>query len=133
MLASSSVSSSSSWGQRAHRADRSCSARIGDDGAAAGSGSLTGDLGCRGLSTDALFLLTSARIPAALIALLVGIMLAQLAGIVSPIPQIALGLHLPDLVVPSADEITQGTLQVVIPQIPHTLSNAIIVTALVSH
>jgi SulP family sulfate permease len=42
------------------------------------------------------------------------------------------GLHLPQLVVPSWTQIVHGTQNAVLPQIPLTLTNAIIVTAAVS-
>ena len=47
-------------------------------------------------------------------------------------PHLDFGLHLPRLVVPSWTQIVHGTQNAVLPQIPLTLTNAIIVTAAVS-
>src|SRR5262249_50833498 len=72
------------------------------------------------------------RVPAALAALGVGIGLAQLSGTGAPWPHLTLGLHLPALVWPSGEEVAQGIKLAVIPQIPLTLTNAVIVTAAVT-
>lgn len=72
------------------------------------------------------------RLPGALIALGVGVAIGQMAGLAPPVPELSLGLHLPAIVVPSWQEIVQGTQAAVLPQIPLTLTNAIIVTAIVS-
>ena len=68
------------------------------------------------------------RSPVALVAVLVG----QILGIAPPLPVLEFGLHLPHLVVPTWTQIFHGTEYAVLPQIPLTLTNAIIVTAAVS-
>jgi sulfate permease, SulP family len=72
------------------------------------------------------------RSPAALAAVLVGIGVGQMLGISRPFPALDFGLHLPPLVVPTWAQILHGTEYAVLPQIPLTLTNAIIVTAAVS-
>ncbi|HVB16287.1 MAG TPA: putative sulfate/molybdate transporter [Stellaceae bacterium] len=72
------------------------------------------------------------RSPAALAAVLVGIGVDQMLGIAPPFPALDFGLHLPHLVVPTWAQIIHGTEYAVLPQIPLTLTNAIIVTAAVS-
>jgi predicted benzoate:H+ symporter BenE len=87
-----------------------------------------------GLAISALMLglMRYRRSPAALVAVLVGIGVGQLLGIAPPLPALDFGLHLPHLVVPSWPQILHGTEYAVLPQIPLTLTNAIIVTAAVS-
>jgi SulP family sulfate permease len=80
-----------------------------------------------------LILLANRRLPAALVGLVVGIVLARLTGIAPPFPTLTLGLHLPPLVWPSWAQTARGTEVMVVPQIPLTLTNAIIVTAAVTH
>jgi len=84
------------------------------------------------ISAAMLALMRFGRMPVALIAVLVGIGAGQLLGIASPFPQLDFGLHLPHLMLPSWQEIAHGTANAVLPQIPLTLTNAIIVTAAVS-
>lgn len=72
------------------------------------------------------------RSPAALAAVLVGIGVGQVLGIAPRFPVLDFGLHLPHLVVPTWAQILHGTEYAVLPQIPLTLTNAIIVTAAVS-
>jgi SulP family sulfate permease len=72
------------------------------------------------------------RSPVALVAVLVGIGVGQVLGIAPPFPIPDFGLHLPHLVVPTWAQIIHGTEYAVLPQIPLTLTNAIIVTAAVS-
>lgn len=72
------------------------------------------------------------RAPAALVAVLAGIGAGQAFGIASPFPSLDFGLHLPHLTVPTWAQILHGTEYAVLPQIPLTLTNAIIVTAAVS-
>jgi len=62
---------------------------------------------------------------------LVGIAVGQVLGITPPFPMPDLGLHLPHIVVPTWAQIVHGTEYAVLPQIPLTLTNAIIVTAAV--
>jgi MFS superfamily sulfate permease-like transporter len=56
----------------------------------------------------------------------------QLLGIAPPFPHLEFGLHLPQLIIPSWAQIVHGTQNAVLPQIPLTLTNAIIVTAAIS-
>jgi predicted benzoate:H+ symporter BenE len=84
------------------------------------------------VSLVTLLLLGNQRLPAALAALAVGIVLAQVSGTGAPWPQLTIGLHLPVLVWPRWEDVVQGTQLAVIPQIPLTLTNAVIVTAAVS-
>ena len=64
--------------------------------------------------------------------MLVGIGIGQVLGIAPPFPIPDVGLHLPHLVMPTWAQILHGTEYAVVPQIPLTLTNAIIVTAAVS-
>jgi predicted benzoate:H+ symporter BenE len=84
------------------------------------------------VSLVTLLLLGNRRLPAALAALAIGIALAQITGTGAPWPQLTLGLHLPVFAWPSSEDIIQGTQLAVIPQIPLTLTNAVIVTAAVT-
>lgn len=79
-----------------------------------------------------LVLLRFKRVPAALVAVAVGIALGQALGIAPPFPDIEFGIHLPALVIPTWEQIVHGTQYAVLPQIPLTLTNAIIVTAAVT-
>ena len=49
-----------------------------------------------------------------------------------PFPALDFGLRLPHLIVPTWEQIVHGTEYTVLPQIPLTVTNAIIVTAAVS-
>ncbi len=77
-------------------------------------------------------LLSNSRIPAALIALVAGTAAGQLLGSAPPFPTPTFGLHLPPLVIPDWEQIVRGIEYAVLPQIPLTLTNAIIVTAAVT-
>jgi SulP family sulfate permease len=79
-----------------------------------------------------LLLLNNRRFPAALVGIGAGVGLSQLAGLGEPIPTVSLGLHLPVLIWPTWDELVRGVGLAVLPQIPLTLTNAIIVTAAVT-
>jgi len=72
------------------------------------------------------------RSPVALVAVLAGIGVGQVFGIAPPFPTLDFGLHLPHLVTPTWAQVLHGTEYAVLPQIPLTLTNAIIVTAAVS-
>jgi sulfate permease, SulP family len=84
------------------------------------------------ISAFMLLLMRYKRVPVALVAVIVGIIVGQVLGIAPPFPHLDFGLHLPQLVVPSWTQIVHGTQNAVLPQIPLTLTNAIIVTAAVS-
>ena len=79
-----------------------------------------------------LVLMRYKRMPVALIAVAIGIVVGQLLGIARPFPRLDFGLHLPHLALPGWPDIMHGTIYAVLPQIPLTLTNAIIVTAAVS-
>lgn len=79
-----------------------------------------------------LVLLRFKRVPAALVAVVVGVALGQVLGVAPPFPDIEFGIHLPALVIPTWEQIVHGTQYAVLPQIPLTLTNAIIVTAAVT-
>ncbi|PIW30854.1 MAG: sulfate permease [Rhodospirillales bacterium CG15_BIG_FIL_POST_REV_8_21_14_020_66_15] len=80
----------------------------------------------------AIVLLRGGRLPAALIVLGVGTAAGQAFGIAEPFPDLKIGLHLPPLVIPDWAAIATGIEHAVLPQIPLTLTNAIIVTAAVT-
>jgi SulP family sulfate permease len=84
------------------------------------------------ISAVMLVLMRYKRMPVALIAVVGGIVVGQLLGMAPPLPQLEFGLHLPHLTAPSWQDIVHGTTYAVLPQIPLTLTNAIIVTAAVS-
>jgi predicted benzoate:H+ symporter BenE len=85
-----------------------------------------------GVSALMLGLMRYKRSPVALVAVVVGIIVGQILGIAPPWPALDFGLHLPHLVIPSWRQVLHGTEYAVLPQIPLTLTNAIIVTAAVS-
>lgn len=72
------------------------------------------------------------RVPVALLAVVVGGVLGTATGISPPLPPLTLGLHLPHLIWPSWAQVWNGVENAVLPQIPLTLTNAIIVTAAVA-
>ncbi len=72
------------------------------------------------------------RIPVALVAIFVGAALGVLTGMSPPIPHLDFGLHLPSLIWPNWAQFANGVNRAVLPQIPLTLTNAVIVTAAVS-
>ena len=76
-----------------------------------------------------LLLLGNRRVPSAVVGLAAAVVLARLLGQLPPMPEVALGVHLPGLVLPTFDDLLRGTEIAVLPQIPLTLTNAIIVTA----
>jgi len=73
--------------------------------------------------------LGSRRWPGALLALAAGIALGQVAGAAPPLPTLTFGLHLPAVVIPTWSELWQGFVAATVPQLPLTLTNAVIVTA----
>ena len=79
-----------------------------------------------------LVLMRIPRMPVALIAVIVGAAIGVLTGLSPPIPRLDLGLHLPRLIWPNLAQVEDGVIHAVLPQIPLTLTNAIIVTAAVS-
>jgi predicted benzoate:H+ symporter BenE len=83
------------------------------------------------ISAVMLLLMRYQRMPVALIAVVLGIAVGQFLGITPPFPRLDFGLHLPHLTVPGWQDIVHGTIYAVLPQIPLTLTNAIIFTAAV--
>ena len=84
------------------------------------------------ISAVTVLLLGNQRLPAALVAVGLGIVLAQVTGTGAPMPHLTLGLHLPSLVWPTWDDVLRGTELAVLPQIPLTLTNAVVATAAVT-
>jgi SulP family sulfate permease len=85
-----------------------------------------------GISALMLAMMRYKRSPVALIAVFVGVGVGQILGIAPSFPALDFGLHLPHLITPSWSQVLHGTEYAVLPQIPLTLTNAIIVTAAVS-
>jgi sulfate permease, SulP family len=79
-----------------------------------------------------LVLMRFPRVPVALVAVIAGGVFGVVTGITPPPSHLALGLHLPHLVWPIWEQVWNGVERAVLPQIPLTLTNAIIVTAAVS-
>lgn len=69
------------------------------------------------------------RLPVALIAIVAGIAVGQVLGMAPPFPRLDFGVHLPHPAIPTWAQIMHGTEYAVLPQVPLTLTNAIIVTA----
>jgi predicted benzoate:H+ symporter BenE len=84
------------------------------------------------ISAFMLLLMRYRRAPVALVAVIAGIIIGQVLGIAPSFPHLDFGLHLPQFVIPSWVQVVHGTQNAVLPQIPLTLTNAIIVTAAVS-
>lgn len=76
--------------------------------------------------------LNSQRVPAALVGLAVGMGAAATTGQLAPVSGLAFGLHSPSLALPGWSEMLRGAQLAAIPQIPLTLTNAVIVTAAVT-
>jgi predicted benzoate:H+ symporter BenE len=81
------------------------------------------------ISALMLVLMRFQRSPVALVAVFVGIGVGQVLGVAPPFPMLDFGLHLPHVVIPTWAQVLHGTEYAVLPQIPLTLTNAIIVTA----
>ncbi len=77
-------------------------------------------------------LLVSRRLPAALFALLAGIGLGFILNPGQAVPQIELGVQLPKLILPHITDFEKAFAMVAIPQLPLTLTNAILVTVSIS-
>ena len=77
-------------------------------------------------------LLKSKRFPAAIAAVLAGIVLNFLLHPGQPLPEIGWGIHLPELVLPALTDFQRGFLLITLPQLPLTLTNAVLVTTAVS-
>ena len=85
-----------------------------------------------GMCVLMLALMRIPRMPVALVAVVVGAVVGVLTGASPAPPPLQFGLHLPLLIWPTLAQVEDGTIHAVLPQIPLTLTNAIIVTAAVS-
>ncbi|MBI2918217.1 MAG: sulfate permease [Chloroflexi bacterium] len=72
------------------------------------------------------------RLPTALVAVVLGSLLAYVAAPDRHFPELTLGLHWPDVVLPTWRDVVRATELAVLPQIPLTLTNALIVTSALS-
>lgn len=72
------------------------------------------------------------RMPVALVAVVAGAAFGVATGLCPPFPHLDPGIHLPHLIWPTWRQFADGIQYAVLPQIPLTLTNAIIVTAAVS-
>ncbi len=79
-----------------------------------------------------LILLFRYQTPAALIVLVLGTMTSLLISGGATIQPISLGLHFPALIIPTLQDFEKGILMLVLPQLPLTLTNAVLVTTLIS-
>jgi len=79
-----------------------------------------------------LLLLQSRRLPAALLVVLVGTVAHILLNPGLSLPKITLGIHLPGLVIPAAEDFNRAFFMLVLPQLPMTLTNAVLVTTVLS-
>ncbi|MDP3879813.1 MAG: putative sulfate/molybdate transporter [Dehalococcoidales bacterium] len=73
------------------------------------------------------------RVPAALVGLVIGVGLAFPLGINTSIPKLDWGWHLPVGVIPGMQDFLRASYVTVLPQIPLTLTNALIVTSALAH
>lgn len=72
------------------------------------------------------------RLPVAVIAVLAGAAIGVATGISPPLPHLDFRIHLPNVIWPTWAQVWDGIEYAVLPQIPLTLTNAIIVTAALS-
>jgi predicted benzoate:H+ symporter BenE len=96
---------------------------------------LMAELPWLGIATVGLLLLLMRvpRCPATLVALGAAILLAQAAGIGAPWPELAWALAWPAVVLPGLGDLQRALGSAVLPQLPLTLTNAVIVTAALAH
>jgi len=85
-----------------------------------------------GICALMLVLMRFSRMPVALIAVVLGALIGVATGLSPPVPHLDLGIHLPHLIWPSWAQVANGVEYAVLPQIPLTFTNAIIITAAVS-
>jgi SulP family sulfate permease len=76
--------------------------------------------------------LKSKRFPAAIVAVLVGVVLGFLLHPGQSLPVISLGIHLPEISLPAATNFKRGFFLAALPQLPLTLANAVLVTTALS-
>jgi len=72
------------------------------------------------------------RFPVALAAVVIGTAIGVMTGLSPPLPRLEFGFYLPHLIWPSWQQVSSGLEYAVLPQIPLTLTNAIIATAALS-
>lgn len=77
-------------------------------------------------------LLGSRRFPAAIMAILVGTALNFILHPGLDLPRISFGVHLPDIIRPAAADFRRSFFMVALPQLPLTLTNAVLVTTALS-
>ena len=85
-----------------------------------------------GMAALMIVLMRFPRLPVALIAVIVGATVGVTMGVSPPVPHLDFGIHLPHWIWPSWSQVANGVEYAVLPQVPLTLTNAIIVTAAVS-
>jgi SulP family sulfate permease len=85
-----------------------------------------------GICAVMLLLMRIPRMPVALVAVVGSAAFGIATGLSPPFPHLEFGLHLPHIVLPTWKQVANGVEYAVLPQIPLTLTNAIIVTAAVS-
>jgi MFS superfamily sulfate permease-like transporter len=80
-----------------------------------------------------MFLLFRKNFPAVLIALILGVLLGYVIGLISKLPGIVFGFYLPEIGLPGiSDLFSASTLTMILIQIPFTLTNAVIATSALS-
>lgn len=70
--------------------------------------------------------------PGAITGVVVGIGYSILSGKITGFPNIQTGFYLPPLVIPSTSDFQAGIFKIVIPQLPLTITNAIIISSLLA-
>ncbi len=78
-------------------------------------------------------LLKSKRFPAAIMAIVVGTAINLLLHPGLALPSISIGIHLPTITLPTVADFNRGFFLAALPQLPLTLTNAVLVTAAISH
>ncbi|MDA8211633.1 MAG: putative sulfate/molybdate transporter [Clostridia bacterium] len=71
--------------------------------------------------------------PSAITGVVIGVVYSLLTGKLTEFPDLKLGLHLPPLVIPTLADVQTGIFKIVIPQIPLTITNAIIVSSFLAN
>lgn len=77
-------------------------------------------------------LLKNRRFPAAIAAVVAGVVLNFLLHPGLSLPSISLGIHLPEISLPAAADFNRGFFLAALPQLPLTLANAVLVTTALS-
>lgn len=71
--------------------------------------------------------------PSAITGVVIGVIYSFLSGKLTGFPDIRFGFYLPPLVIPTLADIQTGIFKIVIPQLPLTITNAIIVSSLLAN